>query len=77
MSLNDPQNPSYFDDEADKFTFKPLGPKNQHPIDLSQKPTLISFVFVKDLSSRDRINGMFALHNTYLVFYGVNNYLIK
>jgi len=63
---------SFFDEEGTTFTFKPLGPKNQHPPELSSKPTLISPLSCKDLSSNITTKGVFALHKTWLVYYGAD-----
>ena len=64
-------NSSFFDEEGAQFIFKPLGLKGQRPIEIDQKPTLISSLSCKDLTTGDTINGVFALHNALLAFYNV------
>jgi len=68
---------SFFNEEGMSFNFKPLELKSQYPVELSQKPTVTRFGFCKDLSSGETLNGMFALHNTLLVFYGVKTTYIN
>jgi len=63
--------PSFFDEERINFSFKPLGLNERHPIQLSQSPILFNFARCKDLSSGETFDGMFAVHNTLLAFYGV------
>jgi len=62
---------SFFDEDGVSFGFKALGPKNQHPPELSSKPFLISSISCRDVSTNIITKGVFALHKTWLVFYGV------
>jgi len=67
---NNPSAP-FFDEEGVAFGFKALGPKNQHPPELSSKPSLISPIACRDVSTNIITKGVFALHKTWLVYYGV------
>jgi len=67
---------SFFDEEGVQFAFKSLGFKTHHPIEVSQKPAVISSLTCKDLVTGETIHGMFALHSTLLTFYGVHHSII-